>query len=136
MRSFETMNTFTEPSTSTVRQTVSYKSGGCLPHARTNNFYRNASRHNCLRSWHCRAIRLQRRPFTCRAEERNGTETEEKPAVNESQDSKIKQTLAGLDALLGIEAQETIDKTQTEKKVNYAVCIKDVLKGSQRNLKM
>ena len=116
MRSFETMNTFTEPSNSVHKQAMPSNSRN-PPHARTTKCCSNASRHNSLRSWHCRAIRLRRRPFSCRAEERNGTETEEKPAATESKDNKIKQTLAGLDALLGIEAQETIDKTQSEKKV-------------------
>ena len=111
------MNTFTEPSTSAYQQTSSFKSG-TLPHARTTKCWSNASRNTYFRSWNSKAIRLQKRTFTCRAEDRNGTETEEKPAITESQDNKIKQTLAGLDALLGIEAQETIDKTQTEKKVN------------------
>ena len=79
-----------------------------------------ANRYNNLRSSHCKALNQRRRPFCCRAEERNSTE--EKPAVSESQDSKIKQTLAGLDALLGIEAQEVIERTQSEKKVVLYLC--------------
>lgn len=62
-------------------------------------------------------MRLERRSLRCRAEDRNSTE--EKPGVTASQDDKIKQTLAGLDALLGVEAQEAIDKTQSEKKVIF-----------------
>lgn len=114
MRSFETMNTYTEPSTSSVRNTMSAR-WTRLPHARNAWCWTSNSRCNCVRSRRSRPSKTRRRPFSCRAEERN--DMEEKPAVDE--DSKIKQTLAGLDALLGIEAQETIAKEQSDKKASW-----------------
>jgi hypothetical protein len=53
--------------------------------------------------------------FCCRAEERNSTEN--KPSVSDSQDDQIKQTLAGLDALLGIDVEEAAKEAELAKKV-------------------
>lgn len=108
------MNAYTEPSTSSMRQAVPLRCSRLLE-PRAGSCWHRPNRAIYFRSSGCKAMRLHRRSLRCRAEERNSTE--EKPAASGSQDDKIKQTLAGLDALLGLEAQEKIDKTQNEKQV-------------------
>lgn len=115
MRNLESFNVWTEPSTSLPRQLCGKTSGIATMHAAR-------PRCACLgaQQQSTRSIRVPRkapkagiRLPPCRAEEGGGSEGRQTD-VQVAPD-RIKDTLAGLDALLGIEEQERLKREKEQK---------------------
>jgi len=83
---------------------------GCLNYAKRRQYFTSQ-----LGGSHSTSTSRKNSAFCCRAEDRNNTEN--KPPVSDRQDDNIKLTLAGLDALLGIDAEEVAKEAEQAKKV-------------------
>lgn len=136
MRCSDSCNVWTEPSTSSARVSSS-RVGGCAApgSARAHLAGLRASQQHARQVF--RDTRsgpvARRKQLACRAEGGEDNDSVD-TALKTSTDSRIKQTLAGLDALLGVEEeeqrkveQEEKDKKSREEKVGSQPCTDQVL---------